>query len=67
MRLGGMEDVTYTDEEHEKIRKKLALKVEAELWRVRGMENESWCLKSDGFIEERWHEYNARIREIDRE
>ena len=67
MRLGGMEDVAYTDEEHAKRRKKLALKEEARLWFGRGMENESWCLKSDGFIDRRWHEYNARIEDIDRE
>lgn len=45
MRLGGMKDVTYTDEEHVKRRKKLALKEEAKLWFCRGMEGQSWCFK----------------------
>jgi len=67
MRLGGMEDCTYTEEECAKRRKKLALKAKAEQWRCRGMENQSWCLKSDGFIESRWQEYNKRIEEIDAE
>ena len=67
MRLGGMEDVSYTEEEHAKRKKKLALKEEARLWFGRGMEGQSWCLKSDEFIDARWHEYNKRIQEIDNE